>query len=157
MSLIHLFIVFFAFGSHVVLAHRVSRRQDVTASNVTITALTKNESATTGSGAVSAAGPLSPFGTVGIGCGINWQEGQSLGGGLQAGSDIFGFGSGVTIGTGTMEVGLGVSVIPSNISSTVSVAASTNGTVVVTFTSTNGFRCDEVTVDGAKTVRCTSK
>lgn len=56
------------------------RQDNETAPAVDITALTKNVSATTGTGAVSAAGTLQPFGGIGVGCGINWAEGQSFGG-----------------------------------------------------------------------------
>lgn len=52
------------------------------AAAVDITALNKNVSATSGTGAVSAAGTLEPFGGVGVGCGINWAEGESYGGGF---------------------------------------------------------------------------
>lgn len=56
------------------------RQDNETKPAVEITALNKNVSATSGSGAVSAAGTLAPFGGIGVGCGINWAEGQSFGG-----------------------------------------------------------------------------
>lgn len=56
------------------------RRQNDGTPAVDISALNRNVSATAGTGAVSAAGTLSPFGGIGVGCGINWQEGTSFGG-----------------------------------------------------------------------------
>ncbi|ORY71416.1 uncharacterized protein BCR38DRAFT_492563 [Pseudomassariella vexata] len=135
-------------------------RQNTTLVN--ITALEKNVTPRSGSGAVSAAGTLSPFGEVGLGCGINWQETQSVGGdwvpgGLQAGSDTFGMGSGLTITPDAMNVGLGISVIPADFNSTVSVAAAANGTITLVFASTGNFSCEDTTVDGMKAMKCTSK
>jgi hypothetical protein len=47
---------------------------------VDIVQLNKNVSGTSGSGDVSAAGNLSPFGKLGVGCGINWTQNASFGG-----------------------------------------------------------------------------
>ncbi|KAF6814765.1 hypothetical protein CPLU01_14318 [Colletotrichum plurivorum] len=132
------------------------RQQNDSAPAVDITALNKNVSATAGTGAVSAAGTLSPFGGIGVGCGINWQEGASFGGGLQSGSESFGLGGGFTITKDTMNVGLGIGINPINFNSSVNYEASTNGTVSLIFTSTTPIKCEETTVDGVKGVKCTS-
>ncbi|KXH41795.1 hypothetical protein CNYM01_08676 [Colletotrichum nymphaeae SA-01] len=132
------------------------RQDNETKPAVDITALSKNVSATTGSGAVSAAGTLAPFGGIGVGCGINWAEGQSFGGGLQSGSEAFGLGGGFTITKDTMNIGLGIGINPINFNSSVSYEASTNGTVSLVFTSTSAIKCEETTVDGVKGVKCTS-
>lgn len=50
------------------------------ANGVEITSLTKNVTSTSGIGNVAAAGNLSPFGDIGVGCGINWQADVSYGG-----------------------------------------------------------------------------
>jgi hypothetical protein len=54
------------------------------ANDVDITSLDKNVTSTSGVGNVAAAGSLSPFGDIGVGCGINWQAGVSYGGMLFA-------------------------------------------------------------------------
>ncbi|WYZ34132.1 hypothetical protein EsH8_I_000408 [Colletotrichum jinshuiense] len=126
------------------------RQDNETAPAVDITALTKNVSATTGTGAVSAAGTLQPFGGIGVGCGINWAEGQSFGGGLQSGSESFGLGGGFTITKDTMNIGLGIGINPINFNSSLNFVASTNGTVDLFFTSTSQIKCEEATVDGVK-------
>ncbi|KAK1972603.1 hypothetical protein LY78DRAFT_650598 [Colletotrichum sublineola] len=123
---------------------------------VDITELNKNVSATSGTGAVSAKGTLEPFGGIGVGCGINWAEGN-YGGGLQAGSDSFGLGGGFAITEDTMTIGLGIGVKgPQSINTTVNYEASTNGTASVIFTSTKGVTCQETTVNGLKGFQCTS-
>jgi hypothetical protein len=50
------------------------------ANGVDITSLTKNVTSTSGSGNVAAAGSLTPFGDIGVGCGINWQADVAYGG-----------------------------------------------------------------------------
>ncbi|GJC77557.1 hypothetical protein ColLi_00395 [Colletotrichum liriopes] len=154
-------------------------RQDAvnneTKAAVDITALNKNVSATSGTGAVSAAGTLKPFGGIGVGCGINWAEGKSYGalselefgldafmrktrgGGLQSGSESFGLGGGFTITEETMTIGLGIGVNgPLSFNTTVNYEASTNGSASVIFTSTNEIKCQETTVNGLKGFQCTS-
>jgi hypothetical protein len=54
------------------------------ANGVDVTDLNKNVSSTSGSGNVAAAGGLTPFGDIGVGCGINWQADVSYGGTLLA-------------------------------------------------------------------------
>lgn len=76
--MVNSFVKLFAFAG-LASAGILSPRQNTTPA-VDITALTKNVTATSGTGAVSAAGTLSPFGGIGVGCGINWAEGQSFGG-----------------------------------------------------------------------------
>ncbi|GKT43376.1 uncharacterized protein ColSpa_03557 [Colletotrichum spaethianum] len=142
-------------------AERLSPRQgtvnDETKPAVYITALNKNVSATSGTGAVSAAGTLEPFGGIGVGCGINWAEGKSYGGGLQSGSESFGLGGGFTITEETMTIGLGIGVNgPLSFNTTVDYEASTNGSASVIFTSTNDIKCQETTVNGLKGFKCTS-
>ena len=55
-------------------------QQQPRASGVEITSLEKNGTSTAGSGNVAAGGNLAPFGTIGVGCGINWKEDTSYGG-----------------------------------------------------------------------------
>ncbi|KAF4827321.1 hypothetical protein CGCTS75_v008345 [Colletotrichum tropicale] len=152
--MVNSFVKLFAFAG-LASAGILSPRQNTTPA-VDITALTKNVTATSGTGAVSAAGTLSPFGGIGVGCGINWAEGQSFGGGLQSGSDSFGLGGGFTITKDTMNIGLGIGINPIKFNSSVNYEASTNGTVTMTFTSTTAIKCEETTVDGVKGVKCTS-
>ena len=52
------------------------------ASGVEVTSLEKNGTSTSGSGNVAAAGNLTPFGDIGVGCGINWKADTSYGGRL---------------------------------------------------------------------------
>ncbi|KAL0939679.1 uncharacterized protein CTRU02_206289 [Colletotrichum truncatum] len=147
------FLLFAGLASAGILAPR--QQQNETAA-VDITALNKNVTATSGSGAVSAAGTLSPFGGIGVGCGINWAEGQSFGGGLQSGSDSFGLGGGFTITKDKMNIGLGIGVNPIKFNSNVNFEASTNGTVSLVFASTGTMKCEETTTaDGLKGVKCT--
>ncbi|KAJ0164367.1 hypothetical protein CTA2_1168 [Colletotrichum tanaceti] len=146
------------------------------AAAVDITSLNRNVSTTSRTGAVSAAGTLEPFGGVGVGCGINWAEGESYGekwqklmrrlanvvltGGLQSGSESFGLGGGFTITEKTMTIGLAIGVHgPLNFNTTptsVDYEASTNGSASVIFTSTKEIKCKETTVNGLKGFRCTS-
>ena len=50
-------------------------------SNVTIVALGKTKNETGGEGHVAAAGILPPFGSIGVGCGVNWDvEKEGYGG-----------------------------------------------------------------------------
>lgn len=48
--------------------------------NVTIVSLEKARNSTGGSGSVAAAGTLQPFGGIGIGCGVNWDNKVGYGG-----------------------------------------------------------------------------
>lgn len=54
------------------------------ANDVDITSLDKNVTSTSGVGNVAAAGSLTPFGDIGVGCGVNWQADVSYGGTLFA-------------------------------------------------------------------------
>jgi hypothetical protein len=55
-------------------------RQDTSNSTVAITDLSQSHNSTGGTGSVAAAGDLSSFGNIGVGCGINWQDDVSFGG-----------------------------------------------------------------------------
>ena len=59
---------------------RLQYRQSASASNVTILSIGKSNNATGGEGFVAAGGKLSPFGDIGAGCGVNWQNGVAYGG-----------------------------------------------------------------------------
>lgn len=58
-------------------AHYISR---YVPSNVTIVAQGKNFNTTGGEGHVAAGGILNPFGSIGVGCGVNWHDGVGYGG-----------------------------------------------------------------------------
>ncbi|KAF9692012.1 hypothetical protein EKO04_010121 [Ascochyta lentis] len=91
--------LFIPFLAMQVLASATSH-QHPRANNVEITSLSKNITSTSGTGNVAAAGSLTPFGGIGVGCGINWQADVSYGGGIQAGSSDFGLGGGFNITPG---------------------------------------------------------
>ena len=76
----HFFIPFFAMQMLVSATPHQHRR----AGGVEITSLEKNVTSTSGSGNVAAAGNLTPFGDIGVGCGINWKADVSYGGRLFA-------------------------------------------------------------------------
>ncbi|EME47670.1 hypothetical protein DOTSEDRAFT_69581 [Dothistroma septosporum NZE10] len=110
--------------------------------NVTIVTLEKNYNSTGGSGSVAAAGALQPFGGIGIGCGIDWDDNVGYGGGLNAGSEAFGLGGGYTITPDTMEIGNGIGINGKhNATANVLFKGSTNGTFELRFESTAKFAC----------------
>ncbi|KAK2003962.1 hypothetical protein LX36DRAFT_745122 [Colletotrichum falcatum] len=133
----------------------VAPRQN--AAGVDITTLNKTVEATSGTGEVSAAGTLAPFGQIGVGCGVNWEEGQSYGGGLQSGSDSFGLGGGFNITEDKMTIGLGIGLVGSQgLNTSVNYEVSTNGSATITFTSTKGLTCQQTTINGLEGFQCTS-
>ncbi|KAH5324036.1 hypothetical protein HBI23_230930 [Parastagonospora nodorum] len=121
---------------------------------VAVTSLEKHVNATSGSGNVAAAGRLSPFGDIGTGCGINWQEDVSYGGGLQAGSSDFGLGSGFTITPDTITIGAGIGLNTANASASVQFTGSRNGSVELTFSSSAPIACVPGMRDGKSIVTC---
>ncbi|CZT14405.1 uncharacterized protein RCC_00382 [Ramularia collo-cygni] len=123
---------------------------------VDINNLSKNVNGTSGTGDVSASGNLAPFGGIGVGCGINWAEGVSYGGGLQAGSSSFGLGGGYTIRPEEMEVGAGIGFTKTNSSASIQFTGSTNGTFGLTFSSSSPFVCIPSFEDGQHSVKCTT-
>lgn len=56
------------------------QRRDFSASNVTVLSLDKKYNSTGGEGHVAIGGVLSPFGSIGAGCGVNWDNGVAYGG-----------------------------------------------------------------------------
>ncbi|KAI2488198.1 hypothetical protein Ptr902_02331 [Pyrenophora tritici-repentis] len=123
---------------------------------VQITNLDKNATSTSGTGSVAAAGNLAPFGTIGVGCGINWESDVSYGGGLQAGSDVsdFGLGGGFTINPNNITIGLGVGLNAANASASVSFTGDKDGNVEFTFVSSSFVACTPGMKDGKSTVSC---
>ncbi|PVH93813.1 hypothetical protein DM02DRAFT_473221, partial [Periconia macrospinosa] len=106
-----------------------------------------------GTANIAAAGTLEPFGGIGLGCGINWEQGVSYGGGLQAGTSLAGLGAGFTATPDGVDIGLGIGTSSVNTNTTYSVAS--NGSVSFTFTSTGSLQCVDTTIDGMKGISCT--
>ncbi|KAH8732104.1 hypothetical protein GQ44DRAFT_670953 [Phaeosphaeriaceae sp. PMI808] len=131
----------------------ISERQ--TSSGVDVTNLTKNVTSTSGEARAAAAGTLQPFGGIGIGCGINWKEGVSYGGGLQAGSSSFGLGSGFTIKPDTFDIGVGIGLNSANASANFQVSGSLNGTFEFVFESSSPkVACTPEQSNGKTKIRC---
>ncbi|KAL1793891.1 hypothetical protein ACET3X_007312 [Alternaria dauci] len=130
--------------------------QNRRANDVDITALDKNVTSTSGAGNVAAAGNLTPFGDIGIGCGINWQAGGSYGGGLTAGSSDFGLGGGFNITRDVLTVGLGLGIDSANVSANIQFTGTKSGSVELVFESTAPIVCTPGFKDGKSTVSCTT-
>ncbi|KAI4914754.1 hypothetical protein J4E90_004786 [Alternaria incomplexa] len=124
------------------------------ANGVEITSLTKNVTSTSGIGNVAAAGNLSPFGDIGVGCGINWQADVSYGGGLQAGSSDFGLGSGFNMTPEAIIIGAGIGMNAANASANIQFHGSKNGSVELVFESSAPIVCTPGLKDGKSTVSC---
>lgn len=60
--------------------HLQPREETNETNTVEITTFGRSQNSTGGQAQVAAAGDLSPFGEIGVGCGINWQEDVSFGG-----------------------------------------------------------------------------
>ncbi|KAG9190339.1 hypothetical protein G6011_08427 [Alternaria panax] len=108
------------------------------ADGVDITDLNKNVTSTSGFGNVAAAGRLTPFGDIGVGCGINWQAGVSYGGGLTAGSSDFGLGGGFNITPEVITVGAGIGLNSAgNASASIQFSGAKNGSIELVFESSS--------------------
>lgn len=59
---------------------RSLRYRDFPASNVTVLSLDKTSNSTGGQANVAIGGVLNPFGSIGAGCGVNWDSGVAYGG-----------------------------------------------------------------------------
>ncbi|KAH7349196.1 hypothetical protein BKA66DRAFT_293482 [Pyrenochaeta sp. MPI-SDFR-AT-0127] len=125
-----------------------------TDAGVGITNLSQNVNSTGGSGNVAAAGSLSPFGGIGVGCGINWQSDVSYGGGIQAGSEAFGLGGGFTIKPDSIEVGTGIGLNSANASANIQFSGTTTGIFELIFESSSQIVCTPGSQDGKSVVRC---
>ncbi|CAI9637622.1 unnamed protein product [Alternaria burnsii] len=126
------------------------------ANDVDITSLEKNVTSTSGVGNVAAAGSLTPFGDIGVGCGINWQAGVSYGGGLTAGSSDFGLGGGFNITPEVLTVGAGLGLNSANVSANIQFTGAKNGSVELVFESSAPIVCTPGFKDGRSTVSCTT-
>ncbi|KAF7673299.1 hypothetical protein GT037_008622 [Alternaria burnsii] len=126
------------------------------ANDVDITSLEKNVTSTSGVGNVAAAGSLTPFGDIGVGCGINWQAGVSYGGGLTAGSSDFGLGGGFNITPEVLTVGAGLGLNSANVSANIQFTGAKNGSVELVFESSAPIVCTPGFKDGKSTVSCTT-
>ncbi|KAB2103853.1 hypothetical protein AG0111_0g7481 [Alternaria gaisen] len=126
------------------------------ANDVEITSLDKNVTSTSGVGNVAAAGSLTPFGDIGVGCGINWQAGVSYGGGLTAGSSDFGLGGGFNITPEVLTVGAGLGLNSANVSANIQFTGAKNGSVELVFESSAPIVCTPGFKDGKSTVSCTT-
>ncbi|KAF1336151.1 Gpi transamidase subunit pig-u family protein, partial [Globisporangium splendens] len=122
---------------------------------VTIVDQSKNLTATGGTGNLAAAGSLEPFGGIGIGCGVNWEENGTFGGGLQAGSSSFGLGGGYTVSSDKLTMGMGIGVT-SIYNASVQLDVTTKGSVSFVFSSSGAFTCENTVVDGNNAIKCTS-
>ncbi|CAK4032123.1 Hypothetical predicted protein [Lecanosticta acicola] len=126
-------------------------------SNVTIVDQSKNYNATGGEGHVAAAGNLPPFGSIGIGCGVNWDnKSMAYGGGVNAGSKDFGLGGGYTVTPTTIEIGNGIGINTANSSANVNFKGSVNGTFELRFESTSDFACVPSNDNGTHSIVCTT-
>ncbi|KAK8091749.1 hypothetical protein PG997_002110 [Apiospora hydei] len=125
-------------------------------SNVTVNTIGTNGTASNGAGSLSASGSLAPFGDIGVGCGINWAEGSSFGGGLQAGSPAFGLGGGYTISTSNMTIGLGTGNVKTNTKADLAFTLGYDGAAEFKITYSGKLSCQESTDGtGASVFTCT--
>ncbi|CAG5184818.1 uncharacterized protein ALTATR162_LOCUS11097 [Alternaria atra] len=122
------------------------------ADGVDITNLNSNVTSTSGSGNVAAAGSLTPFGDIGVGCGINWQADVSYGGGLTAGSSDFGLGGGFNITPEVITVGAGIGLNSANASANIQFSGAKNGSIELVFESSSPIVCTPGTKDGLSVV-----
>jgi hypothetical protein len=148
--------------------------------DVNIVNLSKRVNETSGEGSVAANGTLAPFKhDIGIGCGVNWQQGVSFGGkhassrspntlkrsilkrifstgGLQGGNEDFGLGGGFTLTPETQKVGLGLNFNKLNATAIVDISGNVNGTFEFEFASSIGFICVPTTRDNMQAFKCTT-
>ncbi|SMR54011.1 unnamed protein product [Zymoseptoria tritici ST99CH_1E4] len=136
--------------------HLQPREETNETNTVEITTFGRSQNSTGGQAQVAAAGDLSPFGEIGVGCGINWQEDVSFGGGLQAGSSSFGLGGGYKIFPHSMEIGAGIGYTKSNASASITFQSSDDGSFQLTFTSTRAFACVPGNATTGYSVTCTT-
>ncbi|KAF2211277.1 hypothetical protein CERZMDRAFT_9323, partial [Cercospora zeae-maydis SCOH1-5] len=121
---------------------------------VTVNNLSKTSNSTGGSGSVSAAGTLAGFGGIGVGCGINWNDDVSYGGGLQSGSKDFGLGGGFTITPTQLNVSAGIGINPANASGNFVVSATTDGKFVFEFDASSAVVCVQDITNGRFKINC---
>ncbi|CAE7187838.1 hypothetical protein CFE70_006696 [Pyrenophora teres f. teres 0-1] len=126
------------------------RRDD----GVIVTNLGKNVTSTTGTGNVAASGNLASFGKIGVGCGVNWQNDVSYGGGLQAGSSDFGLGGGFTINPNNITIGVGIGLNAANASASVHFTGGKDGSIELIFESSSLIACTPGIRDGKTVVTC---
>lgn len=125
--------------------------------NVTILSLGNTTNSTGGEGHVAAGGKLSPFGDIGVGCGVNWENEVGYGGGIDAGSSDFGLGGGWKITPTTLELGTGIGISSDNSSANVNFKGTTDGTFELRFESTAEFACGTpAKKDGKWSVICST-
>ncbi|EOA86978.1 hypothetical protein ACJQWK_08791 [Exserohilum turcicum] len=120
-------------------------QQGRSASDVKITSLEQNGTSTQGIGNVAAAGNLTPFGGIGVGCGINWKADTSYGGGLQAGSKDFGLGGGFTIKPDSLEFSAGIGLNEAGVSANVQFAGGKDGSMQLSFNTSARIVCTPAT------------
>ncbi|CAG8983253.1 hypothetical protein HYALB_00002689 [Hymenoscyphus albidus] len=128
-------------------------RQD---EGVKISQLNSNGTGTKGLGDISAAGTLEPFGSIGVGCGINWNKDVSYGGGVQAGSTDYGLGGGFTISPKNITIGLGIGLNGDGSNASIDFVALKEGTFELTFTTSKKVECKETQKDGNTVTTCKS-
>ncbi|KAK6838007.1 hypothetical protein PG987_006288 [Apiospora arundinis] len=127
------------------------------ASTVKVNTAGSNGTTSNGTGSLSASGTLAPFGDIGVGCGINWAEGTSFGGGLQAGSPAFGLGGGYTISTSNMTIGLGTGNVKTKTKADLAMTLGYDGAAEFKITYSGKMSCQEGTdASGATVFTCKS-
>ncbi|KAK7960738.1 hypothetical protein PG988_011952 [Apiospora saccharicola] len=125
-------------------------------SSVKVNTIGSNGTVSNGSGSLSASGSLAPFGDIGVGCGINWAEGTSFGGGLQAGSPAFGLGGGYTISAKNMTIGLGTGNTKTNTKADLALTLGYDGAAEFKITYSGKLSCKEgADASGATVFTCT--
>ncbi|KZM27257.1 uncharacterized protein EKO05_0001828 [Ascochyta rabiei] len=125
-------------------------------SGLAITSLAQTGNATNGTGNVAAAGTLPPFGDIGLGCGINWQSDVSYGGGLQAGSNDYGLGTGATVTPEAITIGVGIGLNAANASANIQFVGAKNGSFELVFESSAPLVCLQDKKNGTYSISCTT-
>ncbi|KAF2856611.1 hypothetical protein T440DRAFT_462858 [Plenodomus tracheiphilus IPT5] len=126
------------------------------AKDVTITQLSKSLNSTGGEGNVAASGTLSPFGSIGVGCGVNWVRDVSYGGGLTAGSTDYGLGGGFAIAPENITIGLGIGINAANASANIDFSGTKDGKFELVFEASGEVVCMPGKKDGKSIITCKS-
>ncbi|KAI8937523.1 hypothetical protein NX059_005241 [Plenodomus lindquistii] len=126
------------------------------ANDVTVTQLDKSSNSTGGTADAAASGNLSPFGEIGLGCGLDWKRDVSYGGGLTAGSSDYGLGGGFVIAPENITVGLGIGINPANASADINFSGTKDGQFRMELSVTGKLTCVPGLKDGRNIITCQS-